>query len=372
MSGTWATRGLAEMTGNDELNALREQIDDVDRRLVELLNQRVSLAEQVGRIKHASGEAVIYRPEREAQVLNRVREISAGVIDEASLLLLFREIISACRGAESRTRIAVLGPAGTYTEAAAIKHFGHQVETVCTASIEEVFRLVERRETDYGTVPVENSIEGGVSNTLDALFESNVTICGEINLPISHCLLSKAGKLAEIREVLAHAQSLGQCRRWLVAHLPGAILKPVSSNAEAARLAAFDNGCAAIAAESVAALYDLNILESGIEDMSDNTTRFLVIGNSTVPASGRDKTSIVLSARNRPGALFELLQPLARHGIDLTRIESRPARRGRWEYLFFVDMAGHFGMDSVGAALEELESNAALYRLLGSYPMAVD
>ncbi len=360
------------MTDDKELDVLRGQIDEIDAKLVELFNRRVALATRVGQIKHAAGESVVYRPEREAQILAHVRELSTGEIDDASLLLLFREIISACRGAESRTRVAVLGPEGTYSQAAALKHFGHQVEIVTALSIEEVFRIVDGGDAQYGTVPVENTIEGGVSNTLDAMFESDLTICGEVHLPIRHCLLSLAENAGAVREVLAHAQALGQCRRWLAGHIPGAAMRAVASNAEAARLAAADAGLAAIAGENVAELYGLNVLEKGIQDMSDNTTRFLVIGRNPVPASGRDKTSIVLSAKNRPGALFALLQPMARHGIDLTRIESRPARRGRFEYLFFVDMAGHRSDDDVRTTLAELEENAALFRLLGSYPMAVD
>ncbi len=360
------------MPDEKELEFLRSQIDEVDATLVELLNRRVALAARVGEIKRESGESLVYRPEREAQILSHVRQLSSGAISDESLLLLFREIISACRGAESRTRVAVLGPEGTYTQAAALKHFGHQVDIHCALSIEEVFRVVTGGDADYGTVPVENTIEGGVSNTLDALFESDLTICGEINLPIRHCLLSKAESPQAVKEVLAHVQALGQCRRWLAANLPAASQRSVASNAEAARLAARDDTLAAIAGEAVAELYDLRVLERGIQDMSENTTRFLVIGRRDVPPSGRDKTSIVLSARNRPGALFDLLQPMARHGIDLTRIESRPARRGRFEYLFFVDMAGHRADGLLATALAELRDNAALFRVLGSYPMAVD
>ncbi|MCZ7600534.1 MAG: prephenate dehydratase [Gammaproteobacteria bacterium] len=360
------------MTDNNDLDSLRRGIDAIDEQLVELLNRRVALATEVGNRKRAAGDAVIYRPEREARILNRVRELSHGAIGDDALLLIFREIISACRGAESATRVAVLGPEGTYSQAASVKHFGHQIESVFAVSIEEVFRLVEAGDAEYGVVPVENSIEGGIGNTLDALFESAVTICGEINLPIRHALLSNSPASGDIREVLAHARALAQCRRWLAAHLPGAVLRPVSSNAEAARMAAGDPSRAAIAGEAVGAMYGLAVLERGIQDMAGNTTRFLVISTTPVPASGADKTSIVLSTRNRPGALFDLLQPLARHGVDMTRIESRPARQGLWEYLFYVDVAGHTSDDPVTVALSELERNAALFKVLGSYPQAVD
>ncbi len=356
---------------NEELKHIREQIDAVDADLVKLLNRRVRLATRVGEIKHESGEEAVYRPEREAQILRKVCGISEGPMQDDTLLLLFREIISACRGAESRTRVAVLGPEGTYTQAAAYKHFGRQVETVCAVSIEEVFRMVEAGDVDYGVAPVENSTEGGISNTLDALLNTPVTICGEVILPIRHCLLGSGASVPDIREVLAHPQALGQCRRWLSAHLTGVSLVPVASNAEAARMVAGDATRACIAGEKVAELYGLDILEKGIQDMSGNTTRFLVLGNRRVPPSGRDKSSILLSARNRPGALFDLLQPLARYGVDMTRIESRPARSGLWEYLFFVDITGHHGDEVVAKALAELESNAALFRILGSYPVAV-
>ena len=360
------------MTEQKSLEALRAEIDAIDSQLVELINRRVSLAGRVGQLKRAAGEEMIYRPEREAQILRRIKESNLSDISDDALLRLFREIISACRGAESVTSVAVLGPEGTYTQAAALKHFGHDIETALAASIEEVFRLVESGGAAYGVVPMENSIEGGVTNTLDALFEAGVTIVGEVNLPIRHALMSRSGNIRDIREVLAHAQALAQCRRWLSARLQGVPLKPVTSNAEAARLAGEDDGRAAIAGETVANLYDLNVIERGIQDSSDNTTRFVVIGMEPVPSSGSDKTSIVFSARNRPGALFDLLQPLARYGIDMTRIESRPARRGLWEYLFYVDFHGHQTDDGVAAALKELESNAALFKLLGSYPLAVN
>ncbi len=355
-----------------ELDRIREQIDAVDASLVELFNRRVALATRVGEIKRESGEGVVYRPEREAQILRSVCALSDGTMDDDTLVLLFREIISACRGAESRTRVSVLGPEGTYTQAAAFKHFGRQVETVCAVSIEEVFRQVEARDVDYGVVPVENSTEGGISNTLDALLDTPVTICGEVNLPIRHCLLGSGDSIAGLREILAHPQALGQCRRWLSAHLSGVSLVPVSSNAEAARQVAGDASRACIAGEKVVELYGLEVLERGIQDVSGNTTRFLVLGNRPVPPSGRDKSSILLSARNRPGALFDLLQPLARYGVDMTRIESRPARSGLWEYLFFVDIAGHHREEVVAKALAELQANAALFRVLGSYPVAVD
>jgi chorismate mutase/prephenate dehydratase len=367
-----AVPGGAEMAKKNNLEILRDEIDEIDEQLVGLINRRVALARHVGVLKREIGDKVIYRPEREAQILRRIKDVSPGDISNEALVGLFREIISACRGAESVTRVAALGPEGTYTQTAALKHFGNQIETALTASIEEVFRLVESGEANYGVVPVENSIEGGVSNTLDALFERNVTLVGEVNLPIRHALLSRSGRLGEVREVLAHPQALGQCRRWLAAHLHGIPLKPVTSNAEAARLAAEDDGRAAIAGESVAGLYTLNIVERGIQDSSDNTTRFVIIGLTPAQPSGRDKTSIVLSAKNRPGALFDLLQPLARHDIDMTRIESRPARRGLWEYLFYVDFSGHCSENEVATALRELEHNSALFKLLGSYPAAVD
>ncbi|GJL81912.1 MAG: chorismate mutase [marine bacterium B5-7] len=359
------------MNDDNRLTEIRKEIDVIDDQLVGLLNRRVALARNVGEIKHAAGQPVVYRPEREAQILARISDLSPGDIGERELLHVFREIISACRGAESLIRVAVLGPEGTYSQAAAIKHFGHQIETPLAASIEEVFRMVESGDADYGAVPVENSTEGGVSNTLDALMSTAAMICGEINLPIRHCLLAGTQIRGEIHEILAHAQALGQCRRWLAAHMPGIELRPVASNAEAAQIAAQDTTIAAIAGERVANMYGLEVLERGIQDNSDNTTRFLVIGMTASASSGNDKTSIVLSARNRPGALFDLLQPLARHGIDMTRIESRPAHSGLWEYLFYVDFNGHRDDDTAAIALAELQDNAAMYKWLGSYPKAI-
>ncbi len=355
----------------DELEEVRSEIDRIDTSLVEQFNRRVALAIRAGEIKRESGESVVYRPERESRILRGVLERSSGEMDNETLLHVFREIISACRGAESRTTVSVLGPEGTFCQAAAIKHFGHQIQTCCSDSIEDIFRQVEISETDYGVVPVENSTEGSISNTLDALQDTTVTICGEINLAVRHCLLSRSENTASLVEVLAHAQALGQCRRWLSTNLPGISLRPVSSNAEAARLAGEDPHRAAIAGESVAGLYGLDVLAHGIQDSSDNTTRFLVLSRRPIPSSGNDKTSVLLSASNRPGSLYDLLHPLARHKISMNKIESRPAPHGLWEYVFFVDVIGHRDDPVLAEALVELEQNAALYRHLGSYPVAV-
>lgn len=361
------------MTDNAELGRMRERIDEIDARLVKLLNRRAALAARVGEIKRKGGavdETDVLRPEREARVVREAVARSPGDLDEESLRLLFREIISACRAAESRISVAVLGPRGTYCEAAALKHFGHQVEIRCFATIEEVFRQVETELLAYGVVPVENSTEGGIDTTLDCFQESPLTICGEINLPIRHCLLSKASALESVAEVLAHGQSLAQCRRWLATRLPGVPTQAVASNSEAARLAAERSTAAAIAAETTAEIYGLNVLRKSIQDYSHNTTRFLVVNRKPVPPSGRDKTSLMLSARNRPGALYELLKPLADNDLSMTKIESRPSRVSRWDYVFFIDFEGHCEDAAVRPTLAELKENAALCKLLGSYPMA--
>jgi chorismate mutase/prephenate dehydratase len=360
------------MNDNNPLNSIRQRIDAVDDQIQKLLNERASLAQEVARVKLAAGEAaVFYRPEREAQILRRVKESNPGPLGSEEMARLFREIISACLALEQPMKIAFLGPAGTFTQAAAFKHFGHSVTTVPFGAIDEVFREVEAGSTDYGVVPVENSTEGVINHTLDLLLSSPLKICGEVELRIHQNLMSRAGGLAAIKRVYSHSQSLAQCREWLDTHLPAAERIVASSNAEAARIAVEEAGAAAVAGETAAELYGLTILQRNIEDQPDNTTRFLVLGKEGVPPSGRDKTSLLVSTRNKPGALFQLLDPLAKHGISMTRIESRPSRQGMWEYVFFLDIEGHGQEERVAKALSELEQEASLFKILGSYPKAV-
>lgn len=353
------------------LEEIRARIDAVDRELVELISRRAALAQEVARVKAASGDNnSFYRPEREAQVLRRVLEQNRGPLSSEELGRLFREIMSACLALEQVLNIAYLGPEGTFTQTAALKHFGHSVNTIAQPSIDQVFREVEAGACQFGVVPIENSIEGVVNHTLDMLMNSPLTICGEVELRIHQHLLTKASDLSAVRRVFSHQQSLAQCRRWLDLHLPAAERLPVSSNAEAARRAAGDPEAAAVAGEAAAECYGLPILARNIEDEPDNTTRFLVLGRYDAPPSGNDKTSILFSTPNRPGALYEVLKCFYENNVNLTRIESRPSRRGMWDYVFFVDMDGHAKDAPIAAAIRDLEQASAIVKLLGSYPRA--
>ena len=352
----------------DKLKSLREKIDALDARLVKLLSARARLAQQAGRAKQG---AAAYRPEREAQILRRIGELNEGPLPDRALRRVYTEIMSACRALEDQMTVAFLGPEGTFSQEAALKHFGSMVPLVACVSIDDVFRRAETGAVGYAVVPVENSTEGAVGRTLDLLLATPARVCGEVMLPVRQCLMSKGGSLPSIRKVYSHTQSLAQCARWLAAHLSGAEQVAVVSNAEAARLAAKERGAAAIASRTAADLYGLAILARNIEDDSKNTTRFLVLGGHDAPPSGRDKTSLILSTRNVPGAVHELLTPLAESGVSMTKLESRPARTGLWEYVFYVDLEGHAKDTNVARALAALERKAALFKNLGSYPVAV-
>jgi chorismate mutase/prephenate dehydratase len=357
---------------DDKLADIRKRIDAVDEQIQALISERAALAQEVARAKRTQGEEVeYYRPEREAQILRHILERNTGPLDGEEMARLFREIMSACLALEQPMRIAFFGPEGTFTQAAALKHFGHAVNTVPLGAIDEVFREVEAGSAHYGVVPVENSTEGVVNHTLDMLLNSSLNICGEVELRIHHHLLSKEGALDVVQRVYSHSQSLAQCREWLDGHLKGVERVNVSSNAEAARRAAGETGAAAVAGDTAAEIYGLNIVAANIEDQPNNTTRFLVLGRKGAPASGSDKTSLLVSTRNKPGALFHLLEPLSRNGVSMTRIESRPSRQGIWEYVFYLDIEGHTDDAHVAAALKELEAEASLFKVLGSYPKAV-
>lgn len=355
----------------EDLEKLRQRIDEIDESLQNLISERVGLAKEIGEIKRRAGAADVYRPEREAQILRTVRERNEGPLTDEQIVRIFRELISATVAAEAPIKVGYLGPEGTYTHAAALKHFGTSVTALPGTTIDDVFQAVETGDTNYGVVPVENSIEGMISHTLDSFFTSPIRICGEILLRIRHQLLSSAASLSDVKRVVSHAQSLAQCRRWLTQHLPGAELISVSSNAEAVRQIQGDNAAAAIASEAASVLYDVPVLKANIEDNAANTTRFLVIGPGETPPSGEDKTSLMVSNPNKPGALHRILSPLAEHNVSMTRIESRPSRAGLWEYVFFIDIEGHAADENVRAALEKLEAEAGFLRLLGSYPRAV-
>jgi chorismate mutase/prephenate dehydratase len=357
-----------------DLTAIRARIDALDQNLQELISERAVLAQQVGISKHRDGHTVdFYRPERETQVLRQALERNKGPLRDEEIARLFREIMSACLAQQEPLKVAYLGPEGTFTQAAVFKHFGHSVRALALSSVEEVFQEVEASNADFGVVAVENSSEGTVTNTLDRFLNSPLHICGEVELRIHHCLMGRMDSLRKIKRVCAHAQALAQCRGWLDAHLPDAERIAINSNAEGARRARDESGSAAIAGDTAAEVYGLNLLVREIEDQPDNATRFLVIGRKILEPSGTDKTTLLLSARDTagPGALYRLLEPLAEAAISMTRIESRPSRRGKWDYVFFIDIDGHAADAAVAAALKPLKARASLFRVLGSYPRAV-
>jgi chorismate mutase/prephenate dehydratase len=362
------------MNESQSLDDIRRRIDDVDRQLLELIGRRAELAAEVARLKAAEdNDAPFYRPEREAQILRRIRELNRSPLSGETMVRLFREIMSACLALEEPLNVAFLGPEGTFTQSAALKHFGHAVHTAALPGIDQVFREVEAGRCHYGVVPVENSIEGVVNHTLDMLMNSPLLICGEVELRIHQHLLSNADGLERIARVFSHQQSLAQCRGWLDHHLQQAERVPVNSNAEAARMAGTDREAAAIAGETAAEYYRLPVMVRNIEDEPDNTTRFLVLGRHPTPPSGCDKTSLLFSfpSADRPGSLYSVLKSFAEHDVNLTRIESRPSRRGMWDYVFFVDVDGHAEDAHVAAAIERLRAATAMVKLLGSYPRSL-
>ena len=358
---------------SEKLKKHRDQIDAIDEKVLKLVNERAALARTIGALKD---DGVIYRPEREAQVLRRLQANNAGPLSNEAVSHIFRGVMSNCRALEKELSIAFLGPLGTYSEEAALKQFGLGRGAVVCGSIDEVFRTLEANQADYGVVPVENSSEGAVGLTLDLLLASPLKICGEIMLPIHHCLLSKQADITQISHVFSHNQSLAQCHEWLNKTLPIAAREAVTSNAYAAQMihelvSADGTFAAAIASKRAAELFNLHVLASNIEDDPKNTTRFLVLGNHDVAASGTDKTSIVMTAKNKPGAMLELLEPLSKHGVSMTKFESRPSKQGLWDYVFFMDIEGHQNDPKVRAALGELKHRATLFKVLGSYPAAI-
>jgi chorismate mutase / prephenate dehydratase len=357
-----------------DLEAVRARIDAVDEEIHRCISERARLAQVVGLSKAASGRAVdFYRPEREAQVLRRARARNSGPLRDEEVLRLFREIMSACLAQQEPLKVAFLGPEGTFTQTAVLNHFGHSVRALPLTSIDEVFHEVEAGNADFGVVPIENSTEGTVNHTLDRFLTSPLKICGEVELRIRQHLMGSMNSLSRIVRVCSHPQSLAQCREWLDEHLPGIEQVPVSSNAEGARRARDERGSAAIAGETAAEVYGLKVLAAQIEDRADNTTRFLVLGRKLFAPSGEDRTTLLVSVQHTdgPGALARLLEPLARHRVSLTRIESRPSRRRKWDYVFFIDFEGHAEEKHVAQALTALKKRASLFRVLGSYPRAV-
>ncbi len=358
------------MSNDDQrLAPLRAQIDAIDQELLELISKRAKAAQEVGHIKNESS-APIFRPERENQVIQNVLQKNPGPLLADGLASIWREIMSACRALESKQTIAYLGPIGTFSEQAAHQFFGQSISGLPCVSLDEVFKAVEKGATTFGVVPVENSSEGAVSRTLDLLLESPLQISGEVVLPIRHHLLTKHGNLDGVKTVCAHAQALAQCQQWLSVHAPQLQRQAVSSNAEAARMASKDSSIAAIAGEPAQLAYGLQIVAAQIQDDPNNRTRFVVIGQYACQPCGQDQTSLVLSVANQPGAVHHLLGPLAKHGVSMTRFESRPARKGSWEYHFYIDIEGHTSDAKVATAIAELKTIAAFYKNLGSYPRA--
>ena len=358
-----------------DLAEIRKRINDVDVRLQALINERATIAQQVGVAKGDLGSAVdYYRPEREAEVLRGVIERNEGPMSDEEMLRLFREIMSACLAQQDPLKVGFLGPEGTFTQTAVYKHFGHSVRALPFHSIDEVFQEVECGAADFGVVPIENSTEGSVNNTLDMFLTSPLKIAGEIELKIEQHLMGKMQGLENIERICAHEQSLAQCRGWLREYLPHVELIGMSSNAAGARRARDEEGTAAIGPEVAADVYELRILVNNVEDRPDNATRFLVVGRKLLAASGADKTTILVSTSDTAGGagvLHHLLQPLADQGVSMTRIESRPSQRRNWDYVFFIDIEGHAEDALVSVALADLEKNSSLFRVLGAYPKAI-
>ena len=353
---------------NHELEPVRKKIDALDAEIMERISRRAALALETARAKEEGG--AFYDPAREAQVLRRIREANPGPLPDEGMARLFREIMSACLALEHPTRVAYLGPEGTFTHQAALRHFGHAAEIIPRDNVADVFQEVESGQSEYGVVPIENSTDGVVAHTLDRFIESPLKISGEVELAVHHHLLASGEDRADLRVVRAHPQALAQCRQWLDRELPGLDRISDVSNAAAAHYAADHPDAAAIASRTAAERYDLKILATNIEDNPNNRTRFLVLGARDPAPSGEDKTSVLVSARNQPGALLGLLRPLADAGIDLTRIESRPTQAINWEYVFFLDIRGHQQDPKVAQALESLRAAAAFCKILGSYPCA--
>ena len=357
-----------------DLPAFRTRIDALDTALLGLLNQRASLAQQVGELKKREG-SVAFRPEREAQVIEGLKGANPGPLQSDSIAPIWREIMSACRALETPTRVAYLGPAGTFSELAAIGFFGSTIVKVPCASVDEVFHVTSAGAADFGVVPVENSSEGVVTRSLDLFLNTPLFIIGETSLYVRHNLLRRENSLADIRAVCAHPQALAQCHTWLGNHLPNAERRPVSSNAEGARLASLDPALAGIASTIAASEFGLHIVAPAIQDDAHNRTRFAIVAHPhqhpQPKASGSDCTSLVVSVANRPGAVHDMLVPLKHHGVSMTRFESRPARSGQWEYYFYIDLQGHPDQPHVAAALAELRGVCAFFKLLGTYPIDV-
>ena len=350
------------------LKPLRDQIDAIDVQLLDLLNRRARVAQEVGHVKNKV-DAPVFRPEREAQVLRGIADRNPGPLGNNELQTIFREIMSACRSLEKKVIVAYLVPEGTFSEQAVYQHFGKSINAIPCASIDEVFRAAEAGTADFGVVPIENSTEGAISRTLDLLMQTPLTISSEVSIPIHHNLMTLSGNMDGVRSICAHSQALAQCQGWLNQHYPNIMRQAVASNAEAARLASEDPAVAAIAGEIASQHYGLQVVSAHIQDEPQNRTRFAVIGHKETEPSGKDQTSLVLSVQNKAGAVYKMLAPLEKFGVSMTRFESRPAKTGAWEYYFFVDIEGHVKEEKIRLALAELKDSVAYFKVLGSYPI---
>jgi chorismate mutase / prephenate dehydratase len=360
------------MSAITPLSDLRDKIDQIDQQILELINQRASCAMEVARTKIALGEQnSFYRPDRESLVLRRIQELNQGPLPDQTAVRFFRELMSACLALEKPLDVAYLGPEGTFTQQAVLKHFGNSVKAIPQMTINDIFSTVENAGCQFGVVPVENSTEGVISHTLDRFLGSSLKICGEVEIRVHQNLMGIFEHKSDVAEIYSHQQSLAQCRQWIDRNFPNVKLTVVSSNAEAAKLASKDKNTAAIAGRAAAELYHLNIVEKNIEDESNNTTRFIIIGTQPSSSTGKDKTTLVVSVGNQPGALHRILEPFAKNGIDMLHIESRPSRQGLWDYVFFMDIEGHVDDPSVANAIEQLKNNVSMLKILGSYPKAV-
>ncbi len=360
------------MSSVTPLSELRNKIDAIDGQILQLINQRAVCALDVAKTKIAQGEqGTFYRPDRESLVLRRIKDLNQGPLSNDTVAGFFRELMSACLALEKPLDVAFLGPEGTFTQQAAVKHFGSAVKTISAATINDIFNAVENGVCQFGVVPVENSTEGVISHTLDRFLMSPLKICGEVEIRVHQNLMGLVDSLDEVTEVFSHQQSLAQCRQWLDKHLPNAKRVAVSSNTEAAKLASTNRHAVAIAGVVAAEIYQLTILERNIEDEPNNTTRFIIIGQQISSTTGNDKTSLVVSTGNQPGALYKILEPFARFNIGMVHIESRPSRQGLWDYVFFIDIEGHSEDGDVAKAMAILKDNVSMLKLLGSYPKAV-
>ena len=353
-----------------QLQPLRQEIDRIDQEILALLNLRAQTAQQVGKVKETFDAAgPVLKPEREASLIRHLQGVNTGPFTANGIESVWREIISVCRGLESALTVAYLGPAGSFSEQAALEQFGHAIEKLPCATFDEVFRAVEAGQANVGMVPVENSTEGSVNRTLDLLLNTPLKLLGERSLGIQHCIMTQSGSLDGVTRVMAHPQALAQCQGWLTQHHPHLSRDAASSNAEAARIAAQDPSVAAIAGAVAAQAWGLRVVESGIQDDPQNRTRFLAVGTQDTLPSGQDKTSLILAVPNRAGAVYEMLAPMADNGVSMSRLESRPARTGQWEYYFYIDLLGHQSEPAIQTTLAQLKQRAAFFKVLGSYPV---